>query len=70
MLKKKIITKITGIKEIIDLGEGKSTVLRMMTRKRGHLKPLSKLADRFICVLFIHSLLKITINISLMYLRK
>lgn len=44
MLKKKIITKITGIKEIIELGEGKSTILRMMTRKRGHLKTFIKVS--------------------------
>lgn len=47
MLKKKIIIKIIGIKEIIDLGEGKSMVLRMMIRKWGYLKIFIKVSWLF-----------------------
>lgn len=54
MLKKKIIIKIIGIKEIIDLGEGKSTVLRMMIRKRGYLKIFIKVSWSFyLCIIYI-----------------
>lgn len=44
---KKIIKKIIGIKEIIDLGEGKSMVLRMMIRKWGYLKIFIKVSWLF-----------------------
>lgn len=47
MLKKKIIIKIIGIKEIIELGEGKSMILRMMIRKWGYLKIFIKVSWLF-----------------------